>query len=119
MQQLRRGATCAWTRRVASQDGAQLGRRLHGNRFDRGDVDLRRFAARHHHTWGIIVRQTNGRPIQRYRAGIGKGCSLDPHRKGQIVRGVAHVDVELADELAFRDFKMINSRGDPADARSE
>lgn len=92
----------AWPRKVAHNWDVVCT----SNRFDRGDVDLRRFAARHHHTWGIIVRQTMAdlsNAIERASAGLLLGSPL----QGQIVRGVAHVDVELADELAFRDFKMI------------
>ncbi len=92
----------AWPRKVAHNWDVVCT----SNRFDRGDVDLRRFAARHHHTWGIIVRQTMAdlsNAIERASAGLLVGSPL----QGQIVRGVAHVDVELADELAFRDFKMI------------
>ncbi len=92
----------AWPRKVAHNWDVVCT----STRFDKGDVDLRRFSARHHHTWGIIVRSGMAdlaNTVERASAGLLIGSPL----QGQIVRGVAHVDIELADELAFRDFKMI------------
>jgi superfamily II DNA or RNA helicase len=90
--------------------------------FDKGDADLRRFAARHVHTWGII---THARPadipeVARQGMALVQGQKLVDEQsliiddtpaplsmEGRVVRGVAHVDLQLAMELATRDFRRI------------
>ena len=76
-------------------------------RFDRGDIDLQRFAARHRHTWGIIVVQSKLKELSDAAARISMGLLASASLQGQITRGVSHVDVELAQELAFKPFKQI------------
>ena len=77
-----------------------------GKKFDKGDADLRRFVARHAHTWGIVVRdrwQDIGEAALTAALGRIPGLSM----QGQVVRGVGHVDMELATEFGTRPFKHI------------
>jgi superfamily II DNA or RNA helicase len=90
--------------------------------FDRGDADLRRFAARHVHTWGIITHAKPAQVVEAARQTVtlvrGKemvdeqSLAIDDtpaplSMMGRVVRGVAHVDLQLAMELATRDFRRI------------
>lgn len=75
-------------------------------RFDRGDMDVGRFVARHAHTWGLVVRsgwEELGEGVSLAMAGLTPGMSMN----GRVVRGVAHVDLDLATDLATRPFKRI------------
>ncbi len=77
------------------------------SKFDKGDADLRRFVARHAHTWGIVVRdqwQDIGEAALTAALGQIPGLSM----QGQVVRGVGHVDMELAMEFGTRPFKRIH-----------
>ena len=76
-------------------------------RFDKGDSDLRRFVARHAHTWGIIVRSRLSDLSDAASAAMG-GFEPGMPLSGRIVRGVAHVDLQLATDIAYRHFKRIN-----------
>ncbi len=76
----------AWSRKVAHNWDVVCVT----TQFDKGDNDLRRFTARHAHTWGIVIRSL-----------------LSPYH-GQIIRGVAHVDLDLAEELATRPFSQLS-----------
>ena len=70
--------------------------------FDKGNADLRRFVARHRHTWGIVTPSS---------ASWGEKIGVRRQSRslvGQIVRGVAHVDLHLATELAQRDFRRLD-----------
>jgi superfamily II DNA or RNA helicase len=76
------------------------------SKFDKGDADLGRFVSRHAHTWGIVVRdqwQDIGEAALTAALGRIPGLSM----QGQVVRGVGHVDMELATELGTRPFKRI------------
>ena len=90
--------------------------------FDKGEADLRRFAARHEHTWGIIMRPWLGsvadavdRSMDKVQApeslrtqALAEQDSLAPlTMQGRVVRGVSHVDLQLATDLATRDFKRV------------
>ncbi len=59
--------------------------------FEKGYVDLRRFVKRHDRYWGVV-------PFS--------GSGAEMH--GAIVKGVHHVDPELAFELSMRNFKEID-----------
>ena len=76
-------------------------------RFDKGDVDLQRFVARHRHTWGIVV-QPKLRDLSDAAERVSMGLMAGARLQGQITRGVSHVDVELAQDLAFKPFKQIH-----------
>ena len=68
-------------------------------RWDRGDTDLARFGRRHGRTWGIIS------PI----AGLPLDGTARPRDDdlGRVVRGIPHVDYDLAVSLASRGFKKV------------
>ena len=93
----------AWPRKVAHNwDVVCVSKK-----FDKGDYDLRRFVARHAHTWGIIVRsrrQDLSDAATLSAEGFDPGMPLS----GRVVRGVAHVDLNLATDIAYRPFKRIN-----------
>jgi superfamily II DNA or RNA helicase len=97
--------------------------------FDKGDADLRRFTARHVHTWGIITRakpeevatavaevaqqtvvQVRGRKIAKTEALPIDDTPTTVTMEGRVVRGVAHVDLQLAVELATREFQRVRYR---------
>jgi superfamily II DNA or RNA helicase len=84
--------------------------------FDKGDADLRRFVARHAHTWGIIAGSEPGGSASNQP--LAKSSAPEPqpgsHRaesltmEGRIVRGVPHVDLQLAIELKTNDFGQLD-----------
>lgn len=76
-------------------------------KFDKGDSDLRRFVARHKHIWGIVVR-SRWRDLGDAMTAVASGFDPTLPFAGQIVRGVAHVDFDLAAELSYKSFKRIN-----------
>jgi superfamily II DNA or RNA helicase len=91
-------------------------------RYDRGSTDLRRFMARHEHTWGLVTgpkapRTGKGAGEAIDTAGAdehpsdptpaGQYAPLQPAIQGRVVRGVAHVDLELASELSTREFSRV------------
>jgi len=57
--------------------------------FERGDSDLRRFVRRHGRYWGVV-------PSGQYAGD-----------RGRVVKGVAHVDSDLAFDLAVRGFRQV------------
>jgi superfamily II DNA or RNA helicase len=81
--------------------------------FDRGDRDLRRFTARHRHLWGATPVS---RLQERVNDAIAGAISLTdpsailppPIARGDIVRGVGHVDPALAHDLAWREWKDVD-----------
>ena len=79
----------------------------YSRRFDKGDIDVRRLVGRHAHTWGIVIRH-GYEDLATAAAQAIAGLVVDVSLQGQIVRGVGHVDLELAQELAFRPFKQVN-----------
>lgn len=75
--------------------------------FDKGDADLRRFVARHAHLWGIVYvspKEAWGNDP----AGTITRWFLPGMNQALVARGVAHVDPELAYEIASRPFKLID-----------
>lgn len=75
--------------------------------FERGDADLRRFARKHSHYWGLVhLGRTDELIADAERAMMGQ--LLAPSQRGEIRKGVAHVDSTLAFELATREWKHIN-----------
>ncbi len=93
----------AWPRKVAHNwDVVCVSKK-----FDKGDGDLRRFVARHAHTWGIVVRSRLSDLSDAAGAAAG-GFTPEMPLSGRIVRGVAHVDLQLATDIAYRPFKRIN-----------
>lgn len=82
--------------------------------FDKGDSDLRRFVARHAHTWGLIIRPQPTSLVESVQQGvsaIADPAIADPTAvplQGRVVRGVGHVDLQLAVELATRMFKSVD-----------
>lgn len=92
----------AWQRKVAHNWDVVC----YSPRFDRGDADLRRFQAKHAHTWGIMYVSEKGEWDD--PAGKLSRWFLPQDLQAPIVRGVAHVSVELARELMVRPFKKID-----------
>lgn len=75
-------------------------------KFDKGDADLRRFVARHAHTWGIVVRaplQDITEAVATAVAGHIPGLSM----QGRVVRGIGHVDMEMASDLGTKPLKLV------------
>lgn len=62
--------------------------------FERGDIDLRRFAARHNRYWGVEPPQIAGLDL--------------PPSMARITKGVSHVSPTLAFALSTLHFKWIN-----------
>jgi superfamily II DNA or RNA helicase len=81
----------AWARKVAHNWDVVCV----ATEFDRGDLDLRRFVQRHERFWGIA-------PAQLYPGATDRS---------QIIKGVAHVDHDLAAQLAFRPFQAVDYQG--------
>jgi len=79
----------------------------HSRRFDKGGIDVERLVRRHAHTWGIVVRDAAGDLAAAAESAL-EGLRIDPSLQGQIVRGVGHVDLELAQELMLRPLKHIS-----------
>jgi superfamily II DNA or RNA helicase len=95
------------------------------SRFERGNADLRRFAQRHARYWGIVpVSQSlqflsdaatvldswtggGGTPTLTDRP-AGEPDLLGPQLSTQIVKGVSHVDPDLAFDLCTKKFTQIN-----------
>ncbi|MDP9068270.1 MAG: DEAD/DEAH box helicase family protein [Actinomycetota bacterium] len=86
--------------------------------FERGDIDLRRFRRRHDQYWGTVsVSGTKQVLVDAFEwfAGLESGVDADsevgrlsPEDAGRVVKGVTHVDPELAYQLATRKFSKIN-----------
>lgn len=86
--------------------------------FERGDIDLRRFRRRHDHYWGIVsVSGTKQVLVDAFEwfAGLQSGVDADsevgrlsPEDAGRVVKGVTHVDPDLAYQLATRKFSKID-----------
>jgi superfamily II DNA or RNA helicase len=90
--------------------------------YDRGNTDLRRFVARHEHTWGLVTgprpsphakgadeaTETDNTPrLSSDPAPPRQEAFLKPGIQGRVVRGVAHVDLRLASELSTREFSHV------------
>ncbi len=93
----------AWPRKVAHNWDVVCVSRA----FDKGDADLRRFVAKHSRTWGVVA-QRPAQDLQRQLGAAFQGQVAPPALAGQIVRGVAHVDLNLARDLWQRPFKQIH-----------
>jgi len=93
----------AWPRKVAHNWDVVC----YSPRFDKGDSDLRRFVARHAHTWGVVVRPRGADLMEAVSAAMEQLVPAPPW-EGRVVRGVAHVDLDLASDLAWRSFKRID-----------
>jgi superfamily II DNA or RNA helicase len=93
----------AWPRKVAHNwDVVCVSRK-----FDKGDADLARFVARHAHTWGVVVQSR----AQAVTQAVGQALAAeipDAPLRGRVVRGVPHIDMDLATDLAVHGFKRIN-----------
>ena len=90
----------AWKRKVAHNwDVVCVSRK-----FDKGDADLTRFVAKHQHLWGVISQSRHQALVDAAFQGAAGGVPLN----GRIVRGVAHVDLELNRELCYKPFKKIS-----------
>jgi superfamily II DNA or RNA helicase len=86
--------------------------------FERGDVDLRRFRRRHEQYWGILSGSGTKqvlRDAMEWLEAIEMGIDdqsdvgrLSPEDLGRVVKGVTHVDPDLAYELAVRKFSKVN-----------
>jgi hypothetical protein len=85
----------AWPRKVAHNWDVVC----YSAEFKKGDADLRRFVARHAHTWGLVAQP---RSVGRLVGGISQEPSPELSLNGRVVRGVAHVDPDLARDLALR-----------------
>lgn len=75
--------------------------------FRRGDADLRRFEQRHARFWGIVTVPQAAQLGLDVQATLG-GLALGPDLDGAIVKGVSHVDPELAWELGVKEFRRID-----------
>lgn len=94
-----------WPRKVAHNWDVVC----YNTKFDKGNADLRRFVARHDHTWGIVVR-SRWQDLKENADGILNGLMPGTPWQGRIIRGVGHVDLDLAAELGSKPFKHINFR---------
>ncbi len=94
----------SWPRKVAHNwDIVCISRK-----FDKGDADLRRFIARHEHTWGVVVQPRARELVQAVGQAMRRETPPEMPRRGRIVRGLPHIDMGLAAELGTRGFKLIN-----------
>jgi superfamily II DNA or RNA helicase len=90
--------------------------------FDKGNADLRRFATRHEHTWGLVIHSQPETPsgtlkqiaIQvraprtvAARTLEGEEVATPATLEGRVVRGLAHIDLRLAVDLATREFRRL------------
>jgi superfamily II DNA or RNA helicase len=90
--------------------------------FDKGNADLRRFAARHEHTWGLIIHPQPETPSEALKQTAvqvkapqtvatrtleGEGVATPATLQGRVVRGLAHIDLQLAVDLATREFQRL------------
>lgn len=91
----------AWPRKVAHNWNVIC----HSKAFDKGDADVRRFVARHEHTWGIVPPAALG---ERARTAAIAGLGQSLPAAGRVVKGLAHVDIELATELQSTPFGQID-----------
>jgi superfamily II DNA or RNA helicase len=90
--------------------------------FERGGLDLRRFASRHDKYWGIVIIPAVKQLMADINAAtdalitqipIYSGLSqensyLPPEQNGRVVKGLMHVDPQLAYDMAVKPFKRIN-----------
>jgi superfamily II DNA or RNA helicase len=86
-----------------------------------GDRDLRRFVRRHARYWGVaelppVRRVLDGATLATPLQPAGTELVASPSWHGRIVRGVAHVDLPLAEDLAGQDWWKV--RFDRATTRS-
>ncbi len=111
----------AWKRKVAHNwDVVCVAKK-----FERGDVDLRRFIQRHERYWGIVPFTQKEQVMQDVRtmagnlAGAAVGAAATPRGQGgtqmlgnelagQIVKGMNHVSPEMAFEIVTRGAKYTN-----------
>lgn len=91
----------AWKRKVAHNWDVVC----YSPSFDRGDADLRRFQAKHAHTWGIMY--VSAKEEWQDPAGKLTRWFLPQDLQAPIVRGVPHVSVELAHDLQSKPFKKV------------
>ncbi|MEM8531926.1 MAG: DEAD/DEAH box helicase family protein [Chloroflexota bacterium] len=74
--------------------------------FERGNADLRRFERRHGHYWGVLSvsewDQSLGDALQ-----VLSGKTLGGQTRSAIVKGVLHVDADLAYDMATKKFARI------------
>lgn len=80
-------------------------------KFERGDLDLVRFIKRHNHYWGLMGRTSLEEKLDEATeklldAAWGGIAHVGP--ENHIVKGVMHVDPNLARDLAYRNFKRVN-----------
>jgi superfamily II DNA or RNA helicase len=95
--------------------------------FEKGHADLRRLIARHSRYWGIIDVSAAGQLQQDVSDALNQGITalagntrvpdpgtpdpwLGPQIRGQVVKGLVHVNPDLAYKLAVQGFKRINYR---------
>jgi superfamily II DNA or RNA helicase len=81
--------------------------------FKRGDGDLRRFEQRHVRYWGVVPVSSKRQVAQDTldmtgRVPPGTDTPLMTQTSAAIVKGVSHVDADLAFDLATRQFQRIN-----------
>ena len=79
--------------------------------FERGDSDLRRFVRRHEQLWGIVAATGKEARSAAVATGIDitvRDGSAEGVLLGQVVKGVAHVDHDLAYQLATRPFRSLD-----------
>ncbi|HNB54501.1 MAG TPA: hypothetical protein PK530_21320, partial [Anaerolineales bacterium] len=95
-------------------------------KFERGDVDLRRFIQRHERYWGIVPFTPKEQILQDAKAQVGRLAGLNVPQPstfqpstgspnplgnelaGQIVKGMNHVSPEMAYEITTRGGKYTN-----------
>ena len=70
--------------------------------YEKGDLDLARFVRRHAQYWGVVPESR----LQAALNDVGIALTGDAER-GRIVKGVGHVDPDLAYQLATRPLKQI------------
>ena len=78
--------------------------------FDRGDIDLKRLARRHERYWGVVPASQARQAWEEAHAN-GKALSSGARalaQNGFIVKGLNHVDPQLAHDLYIHGFKQID-----------
>lgn len=75
--------------------------------YEKGGLDLDRFVRRHARYWGIVPESRLDALFRDASAMLSESGQLPSDRRGRIVKGVGHVDPDLAFQLATRPLKVV------------
>jgi len=79
--------------------------------FDRGDSDLRRLIQRHGRYWGVVPMTATQKFVKETAdklQGVVPAQQVSPPMRGQIVKGLMHLDPDLPYELSIRGPRKTN-----------